>query len=224
MNARLKGSKPLSAQNKNYIRDLLIGGLSSITSLAVAYFMFQGQLKQSDADMVQTLYKQVQYLQERMAQQQETMQEKLFAQQAQIVSLKLQLSEKYEHTSILKEYLDAMPYPAWIKVADTTDNGVIKVITNWHINDAYEKFFGITNEFYNGKTDFEVWPNEVARQFFANDTAVLLRLTNKCKSETFPNKVFDGTKDLTGYVCKWPLQVEGRPAIAGQVLLPDIKK
>ena len=55
-------NKKVSLESKNYIRDLLIGGLSSVTSLIVAYFMFQGQLKQSDADMVQTLYAQVQFL------------------------------------------------------------------------------------------------------------------------------------------------------------------
>jgi len=217
-------NKKVSLESKNYIRDLLIGGLSSVTSLIVAYFMFQGQLKQSDADMVQTLYAQVQFLQEKLAQQQEETVQKMFEQNAKIVSLQLQLAKKYEQEVILKDYLDAMPYPAWIKIADVDIEGQVNLITNWHINGAYEKMFDITNNYYNGKTDFQVWPLDVARQFFENDKAVLNRLAHKCKSETFPDKVFDGRTDITGFVCKWPLEVNGKPAIAGQVLIPEKKK
>ncbi len=72
----------------------------------------------------------------------------------------------------LHALLRRMPYPAWIKVVDRDDAGAIQFRMQF-INAAYTKTFGVSWEDYVGRTDFEVWPHQVAAEYYANDTTVL---------------------------------------------------
>lgn len=201
----------MSETVKPWLRDFVVALITAITTITGSYFVFAGNAKKADAEMVATLYAQVQKLQE-----------KVFEQQAELVSLKIKLSQKYEQSSVLKNYLDAMPYPAWIKLAE--GDSANTQFTNWHINKAYEAFFKINEAFYKGKTDYEVWPEEPAKAFYFEDLKVFRRFAHRCDKETIPDRVFESSKNITAFVCRWPLEVDGKKAIAGQILLNDLQK
>lgn len=201
----------MSESSKIGFRDFVVALISAVTAITGSYFMFAGNAKKADAEMVATLYQQVQLLQD-----------KVFEQQAKIVALEIQLSQKYEQSAVLKNYLDAMPYPAWIKLAEGDSNNTQFI--NWHINKAYESFFKINDAFYNGKTDYEVWPPEPAKAFYFEDLKVYRRFAHRCDKEIIPDRVFDSSKNITAFVCRWPLEVDGKKAIAGQILLNDMQK
>lgn len=61
-------------------------------------------------------------------------------------------------------YMDHSPAIAWMK--DEEGRHV-------YLNRAYEQTFGVRLADWRGKTDFELWPEEIARTFRENDLAVL---------------------------------------------------
>ena len=61
-------------------------------------------------------------------------------------------------------FLDNLRFPAWYK----DKSGKMK-----YINAAYTQAFGVRPQQYVGRTDAEVWPPDVARNFTRNDAEVL---------------------------------------------------
>ncbi len=61
-------------------------------------------------------------------------------------------------------FMNNNPAIAWVK----DDQG-----RHVYLNKTYEKRFGVTLEKWFGKTDFEVWPHDIAQTFWKNDQAVL---------------------------------------------------
>lgn len=57
------------------------------------------------------------------------------------------------------------------RVVIDPDTGSIRFVM-LYLNDAYTKCFGVTKQKYLGATDFEVWPQTVAIQFYEHDMAV----------------------------------------------------
>lgn len=203
----------MSDNAKIGLRDLFVALITAATTITGSYFMFAGNVKQADADLVSALYDQVQQLQVQIKERDREM----FGLQEQITSLRIQLSKKYEASDILRGYLDAMPHPAWIKVANKNKDEVEFVM--WHINGQYEDFFDISSGRYVGRTDFQIWPPTIANGFYQNDLKALTSMDDFCVYEDFT----DGPNEVVGkggYVCKWVLTVDGQIAIAGQ-LIPD---
>lgn len=205
----------MSDSAKIGLRDLFVALITAFTTITGSYFMFAGNVKQADADLVSALYDQVQQLQVQIKKRDREM----FGLQEQITSLRIQLSKKYEASDILRGYLDAMPHPAWIKIANKVGDDVSFVM--WHINGQYEDYFDISSGRYVGRTDFQIWPNSVASGFYENDLRVLSRMDDHCVYEIFPQSPqAPDDEEAGGYVCKWVLTVDGQIAIAGQ-LIPD---
>lgn len=103
-----------------------------------------------------------------------------------------------------------IPLPMWMK-------NQFHVLD--YINDEYEKVFllprGLTKEDYLGKTDYEVWPREVADAFALNDAEVLKTGTS-----------FNGREKITdnlGNVSKWRIMKFLRPLPRGVcgIAFPD---
>lgn len=186
------------------LRDFVVALVTAIASIAGSYFMFAGASRQSDASMVETLSSQYQ-----------TLQKTVFEQQAELISLRIELSRRYEASDVLRGYLDPMPNPAWIKIVKNADSTPEFVL--WHINSAYETFFGVTRALYVGRNDFDVWGAEVGKEFYENDMRALLKMGSHCTREEFPSRPL-GNKPSGGYVCKWVTEVDGQLAIAGQLL------
>lgn len=63
-----------------------------------------------------------------------------------------------------EQFMDNNPAIAWMK--DEQGRHV-------YLNKTYEKRFGVTLNEWFGKTDFELWPQEIAQNFWENDQSVL---------------------------------------------------
>lgn len=108
---------------------------------------------------------------DRQAVQIRELNQKVGFQEAELIRLKLTVeSATGNPRANLIRLLDAFRNrPAWAK----TCNEETEVCVNVHANDAYEARYCITANRYRGKTDFEVWDEDIARQFHENDLAVL---------------------------------------------------
>lgn len=183
--------------------------LAAVVAVAGSYLAFKVDIKQADVDLVRTF-----------SEKSEKAQEKLFSAQMRILKLELELGSKYGEQEAVKDYLESLPYPAWIKKSEENpkdpDRPRIKM---WYINTAYENFFKVKRDYYIGKTDFDVWPIAVAQAFYDNDLHVLSRASSRCEPEAFPSKIFEKTKVIEGFVCKGAFKFKGERAVSGQALI-----
>jgi PAS domain S-box-containing protein len=82
-----------------------------------------------------------------------------------------------------------------------------------YLNHTYEKRFGVRLEDWRGKTDFELWPPEIAEQFRKNDQAVLATGKTLKIAEGKPNP--DGSRS-TWLNLKFPFtDASGRRYVGG---------
>lgn len=88
-----------------------------------------------------------------------------------IVGVMMDVTERKEAENAVREsqerfraFMDNAPAVAWAK--DEQGRYV-------YLNKAYEKRFQVQLDDWQGKTDFEVWPQEVAQAFWENDRKVL---------------------------------------------------
>lgn len=164
----------------------------------------------TDAMVIETLYEQVRKLEVMVIKQSE-----------EVTDLKIALSKKYEADTVLKDYIDSMPFPAWIKTVGAISDGS-DTFKMWYINEEYERLFDVREERYRGKTDFDIWPKDVAETFYKNDSKVLETLGASCGTEVFPTKALEPVSDenplVVGLACKWAAEVAGGRAIAGQII------
>lgn len=82
-----------------------------------------------------------------------------------------QLAELKAHNEILKEKVNLLesshmkvPLPMWLK-----DREGRMLSLNKHYEEVFLAPMGLTAQDYIGKTDFDIWPEEVARKFVDND-------------------------------------------------------
>lgn len=97
-------------------------------------------------------------------------------------------------------FIEHMPLPCWAKDLN------FKMI--W-INAEYEQNWNIKKSQYEGKTDFDVWPKEIADQFRYHD---LLVMQNKTLLETIEEVPIDRhkVKDLERWkILKFPIYKDG---------------
>lgn len=190
-------------------RDFFVALITAFTSIVASYFMFAGTAKQADAALVSSLHKQVQEQQVRM-----------FKLQQQVTQLQIQLSQKYEVSDVLREYMDGMPFIAWTKVYQYNEVTGSSDFRYWHINDEYEDYFDVSLERFRNKTDFELeWPDGVAEQFYINDVETLRRRSYKCTPESFPTNLDNPVEFIETELCKWTSILNGNPAVSGLVPL-----
>lgn len=95
--------------------------------------------------------------------------ETLFLKNSEIVRLLALVNSKVSDTEVLQYFLDALPFPAWIKIKDEGDNGMFRMLM---INSAYEDYYNIRKDRYVGNTDFDIHPYDIASRFSANDQVV----------------------------------------------------
>lgn len=136
-----------------------------------------------------------------------------------ILKLRLQLATKYEPDDAVKAYIDNMPFPAWVKVTQGEVDAPEFVM--WYLNESYESTFNKTRELYIGNTDFDIWPDPIAKRFYAKDLAVLSTYDSLCEDERMKYtpvgpKAVPKIRDVI--VCKWNTTINGKRAVAGQVM------
>lgn len=189
---------------------LVVGLLVLIASLF-------GTESGKEVSQVKTLYDRVGALEDKYREVQLLNQK----QTEKIAKLTIELATKYAPDLAVKEFMDNAPFPAWTKIAG--EGGTIPVM--WHINSNYELDYKVSKEFYVGKTDYQVWPLEVADGFYKTDLFVLQNLIGTCEEESIK---YTPTGPLLGplkdepptsvMICKWPTKIMGKLAIAGVVL------
>lgn len=106
-------------------------------------------------------------------------QQKILLLSGENLKLKLQLGESVTRRRLYQEFIDAFPFPFWIK--EMGDDGQFRV---WIINTAYVYKYGISKERYVGATDADVWGDLVADEF------------GKADKEVYDNKSFMSTREL----------------------------
>lgn len=196
---------------KHFITVLITG----FFTLSGSYIAFKGTSQSADAAILSTLYDRIGSLEMRVS-----------TLTAQVSERDIKLAKKYEGSEVLKNYLNSMPYPAWIKTEHIENND--QIFRNWHINPEYEKTFNVSLDRIKGRTDYGVWPKETAKIFYDNDVLVLKRVNSRCFMESFAKSALDPVSKsnplISGYVCKWPAIVDGKRAVAGQILYGDMKE
>lgn len=183
--------------------------VGSIVGSVIAYV---GSSAQANADLVSTLVKQNAILDK-----------KAVSLQSKVLELEIELAQKYNAGQDIRALLDAMPFVAWAKQVVTEDEE-IKFI-NWHINYVYSRTHNVSRAFYKDKEDWEVWPREVAAEFYKNDIYVYTRKTHKCNPESYPP---DASRDISkdnplqlNYTCKFVVKTQGIELVVGMTVSSD---
>jgi hypothetical protein len=198
------------------VNGALVGIVTTVLVGLIAFTAdYIASTRVQDVELVKVLYERVgtlegQYRKVALANQ---------AQAASITKLTIQLATKYEPDQAVKEYIENMPFPAWVKVTQGDTDSPEFIM--WHLNDKYERVFSVPKERYIGKTDFDIWPKAIALGFYENDLEVLHSLTSNCADErityTPTGLRIEGTTEHA-QICKWPTTIGGKKAVAGQLM------
>lgn len=111
-------------------------------------------------------------------------------------------------------FLRTMPVIGWLK--DYTEGGTGRMI---FLSDLYADKFGRAWHDYVGKTDYDVWPSEVADQFREHDLKVL----SAGRMLEFRELVNVNGEDHPLTVQKWPI-ITPTMRLVGGLAWPDTKK
>jgi hypothetical protein len=117
----------------------------------------------------------------------------------------------------LVHFLDGLPFPAWLKQEVVIDKGLPTEHVEFrmvHLNERYTESFGKTLGAYQGRTDYEIWPEDVAQEFFANDYSVL----TSGREDVFTEQVKIGNENVLGTFIKLPVVNGKLRGVAGFVL------
>jgi PAS domain S-box-containing protein len=85
-----------------------------------------------------------------------------------------------------RAFMDNSPSIAWIKDEDGC---------HVYLSQSYEQRFGVSLEAWSGKTDFDLWPPDMAQKFRDNDLQVL--------RDGQPRQFFEETRDADGTTSYW---------------------
>ena len=91
------------------------------------------------------------------------------------------VSSQFDKVQILELYCEKIPGPVWFKRVNDDE------ITMDFINSKYTEVWGITCEYYEGKTDIDVWGEEVGSKFYNADVLVLKHKRGHKIIEEVPN-------------------------------------
>lgn len=200
----------------NSVMGAVVTGLAAVWVGYLAFVAEEDTVeKYNNTEIVKVLYDRVDSLEA----SHKVLQEENIRQSVRITKLTIELSKKYESSVILKEYLDNMPFPAWIKVVEMVNSQPL--FKMWHVNDEFESAFNISERRYRGKTDYDIWPDELSDKYYESDIEAYESQANLCVVEEVSLHPHDqGGLNVVedALVCKWPTTVEGKSAIAGQLL------
>lgn len=85
----------------------------------------------------------------------------------EILRLMSELQDKTSQMDLLQSFIEALPFPAWIK--QKGDDGVFRIVT---INENFVIRYGISKKRAVGKSDFELYPLDLAEEYQRGDREV----------------------------------------------------
>jgi hypothetical protein len=112
--------------------------------------------------------------------------------------------------SAIYAFLERIERPAWCKSVQYTDTNELPSFRMEYPNRSYEQRYGKTAAAYSGKTDFEIWPPEIAEAYYQND---LRSWATKDYLEFLEPTILN---DTLGWFAKWWFALpSGREFICG---------
>ena len=150
-------------QHSNLKQLIFTNLLTLVISITSSIFALESQKEASSSSIYNSTL-------ERMKAQDElisSMQVQITQASIRIIELESEVRKEVQYADVLSAYIDSLPTPAWIKKA--RPDGVFEMFL---INDAYSKAYGISKKRYEGKSDSEVWPKEIAELWTKNDRQV----------------------------------------------------
>ena len=214
---------------KGWLIPILTSIITSLAVVAGAWFSLQGSVQSSTAEAesirLESAFKRIEHLEKQMNEQQATSSAKIVELTSQVFRLQTQLNKNLDIDNLFEEFMEALPFEAWVKEVDKKENGDV-VFRMKSLNKRYQFTFGITQSRYEGSTDYKIWPEEIANQFRANDLAVYNSKASSVVREYYPKDygILSGLKSPEKrYVLKMYLElIDGEPLIFGMILdLPN---
>ncbi len=126
------------------------GFITALTSFLI-------QRKKTDQDGFKILF-------DKLEEDNRRLREREDANEIKIQALQKQLNDLQLKVQLMESAHNDLPIPQWLK--DTHGRML-------SINDPYIKLTGISRDKYIGNTDWDVWPENIARQFIENDNKVM---------------------------------------------------
>lgn len=193
----------------------LLGGLwppviGAITGVFIAYLTLKGTESGADAKVLESVIGRVSYLETAL----ERRDAEIMSLNFKILELKAENLENYSKLELFQEYINTLPFPAWIKGYDPSRDEFVMVMINY----AYSSQFGISKQRYEGSTDREAgWDDEAAMVFEENDRAVLQSKGYIKKKEMFPETV-NSTVLVEYTVWKFSIRLGGEKVGVGGMI------
>lgn len=126
-----------------------------------------------------------------------------------LAKLQIKLEQAPDQMEALRRYLSGLDRPAWIKVYEPDRDRFVML----YLNHAYAVAYGVSRALYIGRTDFEIYPYQVARRYHENDSNVLAQKNFQEFAE--PIKQRGGAASYTLFWKSYFKLPDGREAVAG---------
>lgn len=183
---------------------------SNLVTLIGAYMIFASSGSTNNNTLLATVLERQKVLETTNA----SLMARVMALGVENVELQSKLKDNITRTDLYQNFLDGLPFPAWIK--RRTPEGTFRVVM---INNAYAQQFNITKARYEGVTDAEVWGEEIARGFQDADNKVFNSKGFTLTRERFPSKG-RGSKAEWHSIWKFSLSLgHGRYGVGGIVVV-----
>jgi hypothetical protein len=139
--------------------------ITNIVTLSGSFLAFKSNNDQTQTAFVQTTLNQVQQQSKEIVE----LRGLLLSAQIKIIDLESQLRSNVNAKELLGEFLDVLPFPAWVKRYDEESGQFIMIL----LNQQYTASFGYTENQYIGKSDFDIHNADLAESFMKADLKVL---------------------------------------------------
>lgn len=169
------------------------GGIGVVANYLIQRLQAKNEKKTIDQTGWQVIY-------DRLDQDNTRLRSKVEKDADRIDRLERELLELRVKVQLMESAHYDLPVPQWLK-----DTNLVML----SINEKYTEVFGKTPEEYVGNTDFDVWPDEIAKAFTKNDQWVMR--TKKTLNRVEPVPMPDGS------VSNW--RILKYPRYAGNVVI-----
>lgn len=180
----------------------------SLVTLIVGLLGLWGVREKSNSKQIETYQKRLADTQSRLDSEEK---DRIKA-EIRAIEMSFEIKRKVTESDIIERYIDSLPFPAWIKRQER-DGDIVMVM----INRAYEIKYDIKKARYEGKTDAQVWPRDLAKNFEKNDRLVLESKGYHRSNE----KVIEDGKTKTVEVWKFSLEFQDGSFGIGGLIVED---
>jgi hypothetical protein len=208
---------------RGWLIQIVISLISSLAVLIGAWLSVQNDVSNTnslaESSRLESAFKRIEYLETDMREQQITSNAKIAGLTAQVFRLQAQLNKDINVIGLFEEFIDSLPFEAWLKEVEYTEDGTPKM-SMLVVNTKYEYSFKVTRQRYEGAEDKEIWGEATAETFRETDLKALNRKSSLMSYQTFPKDTLNNTTEtVTKLVVKLYLNlIEGRPMIFGMAI------